>query len=281
MRFAPFDIGKYPVTNAEYGAFIADDGYQDLTQWSSARARGWVSGDKTTLDEISAHWMETAYEHHAKEIRDGEIKEGRLKEECERRTAPRVEPYYWRDRRFNQANQPVVGVNYWEAVAFCNWATARGWGSEQLPKTSVVTLPTEFEWEHASRPVDDDRVFPWGDEWDDERAHVASNVLNMRQPTPVGIYLAPAKNAPAEMAGNVWEWTASLSRPYDDESVDFDRLDDDSLDERIVRGCSWYNPNHFLAACSARAVDRSYNLFYDVGFRVVVVDVAAGRSGCS
>lgn len=267
IKFGPLRIGRYPVTNAEFRAFVDSDGYTNLTYWNGELARGWVSGEPKVLELIRQHWLSTLYEHHAKEIRDGEIDTGAIEEESIRRTAPRQEPYYWSDRRFNQPNQPVVGINWWEASAFCAWATQRGHQTGRLDPDQVISLPTEFEWEYASRPIDDDRIYPWGDEWSEDKAHVSTNTLNMRQPAPVGIYLEAWPGGPCDLAGNVWEWTASLHLPYAEE-YDPSRLSADSLDERVVRGSSWYNSS-IVAACSARAVDRSYNLFYDVGFRVV------------
>jgi formylglycine-generating enzyme required for sulfatase activity len=270
VEFAPYQIGRYLVTNAQYSDFVQGGGYHDPAYWEGRYAHGWIIGDDEILAEIRQNWLATVFEHHAKEIRDGEIDEGRLEEESLRRTVPRKEPYYWHDRRFNLSNQPVVGVNWWEASAFCTWLTMRSHRAGAIGESEHFSLPTEFEWERASRPLDDDRVYPWGDEWHDVRAHVATNLLNMRQPSPVGIYLEPYEDGPCDMAGNVWEWTSSLRLPYE-EAYDGGRLVVDSLEERVVRGSSWYNVGA-LAACSARAVDRSYNLFYDVGFRVVLVN---------
>jgi formylglycine-generating enzyme required for sulfatase activity len=275
----PFAIGRYPVTNAQFRAFVEDGAYSDSTFWKAPHALGWVRGDAQTLDEIRGSWLHTVHEHHAKEIRDGEIDAARLEVEATRRTAPREAPYYWEDSRFNRANQPVVGINYWEAEAYCSWATERGHRDGTLAKDLAVVLPTEFEWELASRPADDDRVFPWGDDWDEQRALVTTNTLNLRNPATVGIHLEPWSGGPVDMAGNVWEWTATLFLPFDPE-YDGKRLDSNSLDERVVRGGSWYHYGP-LSACSARAVDRSYNLFYDVGFRIAVVGLDAARTGCS
>jgi len=275
VKLYGFEIGKYLVTNAAFAEFVADGGYTEMAYWRSRRARGWVSGDIDVLAELTSNWLETVNDHHAKEIRDGEIDRANLSLEAARRTATRTHPYYWNDIRFNRANQPVVGINYWEAEAFCSWATQRGHASGALQKSKIIAIPTEFEWECASRPADDDRIFPWGDDWDDERALVTTNTLNLRAPATVGVYPEAWPGAPLDLAGNVWEWTSSIYRDYS-ETEDGLREDSDSLDERVVRGGSWYNFAP-LTACSARAVDRSYNLFYDVGFRIVVAPADSRR----
>jgi formylglycine-generating enzyme required for sulfatase activity len=269
LELGPFRIARYLVTNVEFRAFVEGDGYENPLYWKGDFAQGWMSGDPNVLETIRENWLATVHEHHAKEIRDGEIDAKALKEEARQRTAPRQAPYYWLDRRFNQPNQPVVGINWWEAAAFCEWATQRGREAGVIAADEVLALPTEFEWEYAARPAVDDRLYPWGDEWSEEKAHVSTNSLNMRQPAPVGIYLESWPGGPCDLAGNVWEWTASLFFPYSGE-FDSQRLTVDSLDERVVRGSSWYNSS-IVAACSARAVDRSYNLFYDVGFRVASI----------
>ncbi len=279
LEFPAFRIGRYLVTNADFRGFVEGDGYANDAYWHGRFARGWMLGDPDVLQTIREHWLSTVNEHHAKEIRDGEINTKVLEEEATNRIAPRQAPYYWHDRRFNQANQPVVGVNWWEASAFCEWATQEAHRTGALAEDERLALPTEFEWEYASRPVQDDRIYPWGDEWSEERAHVSTNALNMRQPAPAGIYLEHWPGGPCDLAGNVWEWTASLFVPYGPEH-DFGRLSADSFDERVVRGSSWYNSS-IVAACSARAVDRSYNLFYDVGFRIVAIPRTLQRVGTS
>jgi formylglycine-generating enzyme required for sulfatase activity len=277
FEFNGFKIGRYPVTNAEYRHFVDEHGYTSPDYWRGKFANGWLMGDASILRSIREHWLVTVHEHHAKEIRDGEIDLARLEEDATVRTEPRQAPFYWEDRRFNMENQPVVGVNWWEASAYCEWATRRAHQAGLIGESEAFVLPTEFEWERATRPAPDDRIFPWGDEWSDDKAHVSTNLLNMRKPCPIGVYLEPWSGAPCDLAGNVWEWTASLYLPYAEE-FDGRRLDAESFEERVVRGSSWYNKS-IVAACSARAIDRSYNLFYDVGFRVALIDTSMVRAG--
>ncbi len=71
-------------------------------------------------------------------------------------TTGTVAPPWWSDPRFDDPLQPVVGVSWLDAVAFCDWLSAR----EGAP----YRLPTEAEWEKAARGGLDGARFPWGDE---------------------------------------------------------------------------------------------------------------------
>ncbi|MCB0015862.1 MAG: SUMF1/EgtB/PvdO family nonheme iron enzyme, partial [Anaerolineales bacterium] len=106
---------------------------------------------------------------------------------------------------FDHPNQPVTGVSWYEAVAFCAWA-AEATGEK-------VRLPTEAEWEKGARGTDG-RTFPWGDAEPNEK--LCNFDPNVGQTTPVGRY-SPQGDSPygcADMAGNVWDWTADWFQPY-------------------------------------------------------------------
>jgi formylglycine-generating enzyme required for sulfatase activity len=95
------------------------------------------------------------------------------------------------DPAFAGPTQPVGGVTWNDADAYCKWAGKR--------------LPTEAEWEKAARGPEG-RRYPWGDEWDERRAN---GNRRLTRTAPVGSY--PDGASPYgihDMAGNVWEWVA-------------------------------------------------------------------------
>jgi formylglycine-generating enzyme required for sulfatase activity len=146
------------------------------------------------------------------------------------------EPRFWQDARFDKPNQPVIGLSWYECVAYCRWLSAE---TERFCR-----LPTEAEWEKGARG-DDGRIYPWGNEFDPSR-------LNGRGPgdrqvcasTAVGLY--PTGVSPFglfDCVGNVWEWCATRWKkpfPYDTQHDEWqvDYLQGQNL--RVLRGGSWY-----------------------------------------
>ena len=105
-------------------------------------------------------------------------------------------------------NHPVVHIAYEDAVAYCNWAGKR--------------LPTEAEFEFASRGGLDRKHYAWGDEFMPSGKHMANTFQGHFPDTNTGedgyLATAPVVSFPAngyglfDMAGNVWEWTSDWYR---------------------------------------------------------------------
>jgi formylglycine-generating enzyme required for sulfatase activity len=190
-----YAIARYPVTNADFGRFIEDGGYETREYWTDA---GWKQKE-------SDGW---------------------------------TQPRYWEDEKWNDPSQPVVGVSWYEALAYCRWLSARS-GRD-------YRLPTEAQWEKAARGSDG-RRYPWGDDWDPARCN--NEESGPGHTTPVGQY--PEGDSPygvSEMVGQVWEWCSSkyggaeakprFGYPYNAED---EREELEGDDTRILRGGSWYN----------------------------------------
>lgn len=129
----------------------------------------------------------------------------------------------WLTYARDKANHPVVKVSWNDARAFCEWAGKR--------------LPTEAEWEFAARGQKG-VIFPWGDEFDPQKANV--KLSGLRGTTAVGSF--PAGASPfgvQDMAGNVAEWTATVPEPYPGNTT-ASRLYGTGL--YIVRGGGWFSP---------------------------------------
>jgi len=160
-------------------------------------------------------------------------------------------------------DHPVVLATWRDLLAYCRWLSEVT-GYRCRP-------PTEAEWEKAARwdPVTGQaRRYPWGDEFDDGRCNVDAHGALRLELSPVGRY-SPAGDSPygaVDMAGNVWEWTGSLYRPYPYNHAD-GREDPEAKGERAVRGGA-YDEGSLLARCAWRNAVRPNLRAANVGFRV-------------
>ncbi len=144
-----------------------------------------------------------------------------------------TQPSSWDDPQWNGPDYPVVGVSWFEAVAYCHW----------LSKQTGIEfrLPSEAQWEKAARGSDG-RTYPWGDIWDTKRAN--SSESGVQKTTPVGTYPDGASPYGAlDMAGNVWEWCATpWGKPYPYQPEDEWQTPylEANADRRVLRGGAWY-----------------------------------------
>jgi formylglycine-generating enzyme required for sulfatase activity len=245
----PTYVGKYPVTNHQFARFVDAGGYEE-------RGRHWWS------DEGWA-W-----------------REGEPRRSWQRTDAPDR----WDDPRFGKARRgcPVVGVSWYEAMAYCAWLSdrfemadcelevwrSRGCETFRLDPTAFeVRLPTDEDWVAAAGGQKEDR-YPWGHDWNESFANTREGGTGGT--SPVGMYPSGrSRDAQSgeligvwDMAGNVWEWLASRYEGVGQEAY-------------ALRGGSW-DGIRGAARVAVRLRLDPVNSSYGLGFRVVVSPIGSG-----
>jgi formylglycine-generating enzyme required for sulfatase activity len=193
-------------------------------------------------------------------------------------------PLFWQNGSYpsGQQDHPVVGVSYYDAIAFCAWASQE----TGLP----LRLPTEAEWEKAARGPEF-RLYPWGQEW--KKGMCNTNEEKQNGTSLVGKY-SPQGDSPygvADMGGNVQEWCSSLFGPYPYDPADgreahvydlhnhellpklietgctsMPESNEASLGKSVIRGGSW-RETKFQSRCSYRSWAAPMHRSDDTGFR--------------
>ncbi len=142
---------------------------------------------------------------------------------------------------YSHPDQPVVGVTWEEAEAYCRWAGGR--------------LPREAEWEFAARGSDG-RRYPWGNAEPDKSRAVYGRIFGKGgKPELVGT--TPGDVSPfgiLDMAGNAMEWCQDWYAPYPADTGEplIDPTGPATGSKRVMRGGCWN-----FQAFALRATDRS------------------------
>jgi formylglycine-generating enzyme len=176
-------------------------------------------------------------------------------------------PLYWSDKNLHAPQQPVVGVTWYDAVAFANWlGTVIG---------ETYRLPTEAEWEAACRGGLASQPFPWGDQPPEQGRRFLANY----NPNPYDkdgfLFSAPVGSFPPngyglfDMAGNVAEWCGDwYDSDYYTRSHNENPEGPATGTYRVIRGGSWYARGRELR-CAARQFFRPSRADGFIGFRLV------------
>ena len=158
---AAFLLDRHEVTNRDYGAFMADQGYATPSFWPDTLL---VAGERLARPEALARLSDATGA-----------------------TGPRT----WSGSVFpaGRGDEPVTGVSWYEARAYCLWQGKR--------------LPTLAQWWRGAVAVGD-RPYPWGDDGETLRSRA-----NFEASGPAAVESLPLGVSPFgafEMAGNVREW---------------------------------------------------------------------------
>lgn len=222
VELPTFAISRYPVTVAQFNAFIEDEDGYSCDRWWTPDGSSWRRSESSKRSTI-----------------------------------------------LEDVTLPQVSVNWYEAVAYCNWATMR--------LGFRVRLPTEAEWEKACRGTDG-RVFPWGSIPDQEITNTFG--LDLGRVLPVGALGSSLSfwgdSGPTDMLGNLWEWCSSVVESDSNETFGYpydatDGREDLNLPPNWMRAArgGHFGSLSLLARCSYRGRDFPFLQLPRQGFRVL------------
>lgn len=185
MRVDEFFLMVNEVTNEQFAEFVTATGRRAPEHWAEA-----------ILDEAQRDFLLADAEAKKKAKDEGKLYESRKFDR----------PAWWRKNGQGKAWQipkgrethPVVYVDYDDVRTYARWAGVR--------------LPTEFEFQRAARGKTNS-LYPWGNDADTQKC--ANESLRLTEAKQVGSFAAGSTAAGIhDLAGNVFEWTASPFVPY-------------------------------------------------------------------
>ena len=157
---------------------------------------------------------------------------------------------------FCQDKQPVVGISWDDATAYCRWLSDRS--------ARRYRLPSDSEWEYAARGGRQGTRFPWGDDLSLEHAWFNQQPA----PKPVGSFPANAFGL-HDMVGNAWEW---CQERFDEVATHTKSINTPTNKppemNRVLRGGSFltFDPLHlYIAYCHEDPPDLRHHC---IGFRI-------------
>lgn len=266
------------------GVLLRRDGTPDI-KWIRVPSGRYTIGGDESLRELGLHLPETTvdvvheyfiamypltYAQFGAFVANGYSKDRYWTVEGLQWRGSQTHPRLWDDPQYSYPNHPVVGVTWYEAVAYTKWLTEVTFGTDA--RWWEISLPTDVEWEVACR-YPNHRRYAWGAEYEPGIANIDETLQGhsvgpyfLRRTTAVGLYEAGRNALGAyDFCGNVWEW--SLSK-WDEPFQAPEEISLNGTEHRVVRGDSWYNSVQFAPAAAHDCLDPDFGV-NDTGIRLV------------
>jgi len=163
------------------------------------------------------------------------------------------------DNGWGRGNRPVINVNWFDTVAYCEWLSDKS-GTE-------IRLPTEAEWEYAACGGIKSMNYKYSGSndleevgWYSKNSGKKTHPVGQKKANELGLY---------DMSGNVWEWCSDwYEKDYYQNSPRNNPQGSNSGKYRVLRGGSW-NYIDWYCRCSYRDVSiRSFGS-PSIGFRII------------
>jgi len=231
-------IGKYPVTVAQFRAFVNSTGHPTMAE---KEGKGWADKGEDWGMVPGANW------HH---------------------------PFGPESSVTNKINHPVTQISWDDAVAFCQWAST----VVEDPTIQVIRLPSEAEWEKAARGIDgriypwgdqlpDDR---WCNFYNFHSDTTPVGLYSPKGDSPFSC--ADMAGNVWEWTGSLWG-----IEPEKRNDINLYHLDDapknsNSREKRVLRGGSFDQPYDRIRCAFRNASNPEFRVS-DFGFRVVISPV--------
>lgn len=237
VELPDYYIDTYEVTNAQYKKFVRATGHAEPFPWTQ-NGYNLLQERLQASDVESLRWI--ASEYFKFDLDTHQMSKPVLLKAMS-------------DDQLNKDRLPVSNVTWQDADSYCRWVGRR--------------LPTEAEWEKAARGTQGNE-YPWGNDWDTGKTNVGDDADWEGGIAPVGSY---ANNKSAygvfDMAGNVWEWTASWYQPYPQSDYSAEEFGETY---KVIRGggggVGHYSLSYFFrSAMRGNALPTTQS--EDVGFR--------------
>jgi iron(II)-dependent oxidoreductase len=221
-------LDRYPVTNRQFHQFVAGGGYEQMAIWEP---QIWPA----VLDFVD--------------------------------TTGCPGPRFWKDGRYaaGEDDHPVVGVSWYEAVAYARWVGKR--------------LPSEAEWvktgswpvaNSGSRPTQ--RRFPWGDTMDRQRCNLWGS--GPGRIVPVSEFSSGVSvGGVYQLIGNTWEWTTGNFGTGDLEGHELTL----AVPMKSIRGGAFDTYFENQATCQFQSGENPLSRKHNIGFRCAlgICDIAS------